>query len=385
MLKAKSKILLAIFAIIMLVSSYCFATVEPISEAPTTTGEDSSNTTEVPEDISSSWTNSDLYIFEDKVTISNVVDGNAFVMGSEVTISGEIGGDLFVIADKLNIDGGYIYSNLFALANEITVNGVVYDIYAACDTFNLEAEGFIYRDMKITSSNVNLKGKVRRDAYISSSNISFVEDAGTLIYGNLNYSSNSEIAIPEGIVTGEVKYTQEDAILEDTVGETILSYVIDLLQTLLLTFVVTLLLIWLTPKFVERVGKMSVAKSFVSLGIGFATPVALIIVSVLLLISSIGATIFLTGTFAFTILAIIGNTIASIFFGKLFTKVLKMEGNVKFVLFTLVSCLILWAVYLIPVVGGILSFIVTIFGIGTTLVNMVSRKEKKEETVEVKE
>ena len=133
MLKAKSKILLAIFAIIMLVSSYCFATVEPISEAPTTTGEDSSNTTEVPEDISSSWTNSDLYIFEDKVTISNVVDGNAFVMGSEVTISGEIGGDLFVIADKLNIDGGYIYSNVFALANEITVNGVVYDIYAACD------------------------------------------------------------------------------------------------------------------------------------------------------------------------------------------------------------------------------------------------------------
>ena len=146
-----------------------------------------------------------------------------------------------------------------------------------------------------------------------------------------------------------------------------------------------MLLLWLTPKFVERVGKMGVGKSFASLGIGFVTPIALVIVSILLLISTVGASIFAVGIFTFMILAFIGNAIASIFFGKLFTKVFKMEGNIKFVLFTLVSSLVLWLIALIPVAGGIISFVISIFGIGTTVVNMIFRKEKVEEKTEVTE
>lgn len=388
MSKTKSKILLSILLILTLVSSFCFATEEPVTTSNEVISENSEETTEEhdhDEDVTANWINSDLYIAEDVVNVDNVVDGNAFIVGNEVTITGEIGGDLFVVANKLNIDGGYIYSNLFACANEITINGVVYDIYAVCDNFNLATNGFIYRDMKVTASNVNITGNVRRDAYISASNISFAEESSTLIYGNLNYSSDSEITIPEGVVAGEVKYSAGSIETENNVANTILSYVMDLLQTLVLTFVVALLLIWLTPKFVERVGKMGVGKSFASLGIGFATPIAFVIVSILLLISSIGASIFVIGTFGFIILAFVGNSVASIFFGKLFTKVLKMEGNVKFVLFTLVSCLILWAISQIPVVGGIFGFIISIFGIGTTIVNMVTKKEKEEKKTEVTE
>ena len=243
MLKSKSKILLALFVILALVSSYCFATVEPRTSEPVVTSEGdvtaisetegsavttSEENTTTTEDATSSWENNDLYICQDKVEISNVVDGNAFVIGQEVTISGEIGGDLFVLADKLNINGGYIYSNVFACANEITINGVVYNVYAMCDTFNLESDGFIYRDMKVGASNININGKVRRNAFASTNNISFAEDNGTLIYGNLNYSSDSEVSIPEGIVTGEVKYNAEN-VETTTNNNTILSYVLDLL------------------------------------------------------------------------------------------------------------------------------------------------------------
>lgn len=386
MSKTKSKILLAIFLVFVLVSSYCFATVEPrTAEEEATTISEEGEAVTTSEEETSTWTNSDLYVAEDKVTISNVVDGNAFVVGKEVTVTGEIGGDLFVFADKLNIEGGYIYSSIFACANEITINGVVYDVYAACNTFNLESSGFIYRDMKVVASNVNMSGKVRRDAYISAETLNFDENVGTVIYGNLDYSSKEEITIPEEAVSGEVSYSAINSSATPTLANRILSYVSDLVTTLFFTFVITLILVWLTPKFVERVGKMNVAKSFASLGIGFAAPIAFIIVGILLLISSIGASVFVVGAFAFVVLALIGNTIASIFFGKLLTKLLKMEGNVKFVLFTLVSCFILWVISQIPVVGGIFSFIIALFGIGTTLVNIVYRKEKEEKKAEVKE
>lgn len=384
MAKTKSKILCVLLLVLVLVSSYCYATVEPRTEEPVTTSEETPNAVSEGEQTTtttdqSNWNNSDLYLCEDKVTVSNVVDGNAFVIGKEVTITGEIGGDLFVIADKLNIDGGYVYSSIFACANEISINGVVYDVYAFCKNFTLENNGFVYRDMKVSASSITLNGKVRRDAYVDTPTIHFAENTDTVIYGNLHYSNTSEISIPEGSVGGEVNFTKTDEKATKNVGATITSHLFDLVKTLLFTFVATLVLLWLTPKFIERVGNSGVAKSFISFGIGIATPIAFVIVSLLLILSVIGIPVFVCGLFAFTVLAFIGTTMASIFFGKLFTKLLKMEGNVKFVLFTLLSTFLIWAISLIPVIGGFIGFIVSLFGIGITLVNMVWRKEKVEE------
>ena len=398
MLKTKSKILLALFLVLLLVSSCCFATVEPRTDETQTTSEgdvtaisetEGEALTTSEENESTSWTNSDLYVCKDKVEVSNVVDGNAYIIGKEVTITGEIGGDLFVMAEKLNIEGVYIYSNLFVCANEVNINGVVYDVYAACNTFNLQNDGFVYRDMRVTANNVNLNGKVRRNAFVGANNISFAENASTTIYGNLTYSSNSEIAIPEGVVSGTTTYNKVNVTDNNkSVASTILSYVLDLLKALLYTLVITLILLWLAPKFIERVSKMGVGKSFASLGIGFGAFIAFfvfIFIGIFLLISVVGIPVFVLGMFASILVGYLGNAIASIFFGKLFTRLLKMEGKVKFVLFTLVSSLIIWAISYIPFIGGFLSFLIWLFGIGTLIVNIFNRKEKAQEKTEVKE
>lgn len=384
MSKTKSKILCVLLLVFVLVSSYCYATVEPRTSEPETTSEEKTTAISEGEQTpttpdQSNWTNGDLFLCQDKVTVSNVVDGNAFVIGKEVTITGEIGGDLFVIADKLNLEGGYVYSSIFACANEIVINGVVYDIYAVCNNFTLENNGFVYRNMNVTASSINLLGKVRRDAFVSTPSIQFAENTDTVIYGNLHYSNSSEISIPEGSVGGEVNFTKTDMKSVKTVGATIASRLFDLVKTLLLTFVATLVLLWLTPKFIERVGNSGVAKSFISLGIGIATPFAFVIASVLLILSTVGISVFVCGLFAFIALAFIGTTMASIFFGKLFTKLLKMKGNVKFILFTLLSTFVIWAISLIPVIGGFVGLMISLFGIGITLVNMVWKKEKVEE------
>ena len=397
----KSKILLSLVLILLLCSSCCFATIEPrtveeddpysimtiSADEPQeiSLGDDSEEILLTDEELAElyaeddSWTNTDLYVIDDKVTVSNVVDGNAFIIGNEVTISGEIGGDLFVIANKLTIDNGYIYSSIFACANEITISGVVYDVYAVCSDFNLESNGFIYRDMRVASANIDLAGKIRRDAYITCDKINFNEEVGTIVYGDLHYSNGSEISIPEGIVEGETIYTAID-FSDDipSIGSVILSYVSDLVQALILTLVVTLLLIWLTPKFIEKVEKMNVAKSFISLGIGVVTPLALIIFAIILMISAIGLPVLFVSAFAFVILGYIASSLTSIFFGKLFSKLLKLEGNVKFVLLTLASRLALWIICIIPILGGLVSFLSFAFGIGIVILNIFCKSEKNE-------
>lgn len=386
MVKKKTKILVTLFLIVILITSYCYATIEPrtADETQTTSEEETMPISEdeiMQETTNASWTNSDLFLSQDKIDISNTVDGNAFVIGKEVTISGEIGGDLFVFADKLHIEGGYIYSNIFACANEITVNGVVYDIYAICNTLNLESNGFVYRDINLRAANVNLSGKIRRDAYINADNITFGENVENVVYGDLHYSSKNEMEIPEDAVVGEIEYSKAKEANTETIGSKILSYVLDLMRTLILTLVITLALVWLSPKFIERVSKMNVAKSFISLGIGFLAPIVFIIASVILIIISIGMSVFLSGIFAFITLAFLGFSITSIFFSKLLVKQLKLEGNLKFIAITLAVAAILWLICQIPILGGFISFVISIFGIGTTLVNIVWKKEKSQEEV----
>ena len=392
MLKKKSKILLSVLFVLLLLSSVCLATDDTslIDDSVVVTS-DTNNTQEVDTTSSTTnWVNTDLYLSEDKVTIDKVVDGNAFVAAKEVTVTGEIGGDLFVVADKVTIEGGYVYSSLFVCANEITINGVVYDVYAISNNFNLESNGFIYRDLKVTGSNINLSGKIRRDAYISAKSLTLNEQSGTIVYGNLEYSTPSEITIPEGAVSGSVKYNvnTSNTEKETSIASIILGYVSEAIQALLLTFVLTVILLWLTPKFVNRVGNMSVGKSFASLGIGVITPVVLVIVALLLAISVIGLKMLLPATFIFVVFSLIASSITSIFFGKLFTKLLKTDSKVKFVLFTLLSNLVLWLLTKIPFVGGFIGFLIYAFGIGTLLVNIVCRKEvvvEKNEKVEKSE
>ena len=392
MLKKKSKILLSVLFVLLLLSSVCLATDDTslIDDSVVVTS-DTNNTQEVDTTSSTAnWVNTDLYLAEDKVTIDKVVDGNAFVAAKEVTVTGEIGGDLFVVADKVTIEGGYVYSSLFVCANEVTINGVVYDVYAISNNFNLESNGFIYRDLKVTGSNINLNGKIRRDAYISAKSLTLNEQSGTIVYGNLEYSTPSEITIPEGAVSGSVKYNvnTSNTEKETSIASIILGYVSEAIQALLLTFVLTVILLWLTPKFVNRVGNMSVGKSFASLGIGVITPVVLVIVALLLAISVIGLKMLLPATFIFVVFSLIASSITSIFFGKLFTKLLKTDSKVKFVLFTLLSNLVLWLLTKIPFVGGFIGFLIYAFGIGTLLVNIVCRKEvvvEKNEKVEKSE
>ena len=379
MLKKRSKILLSVLFVVLLLTSVCFATEDTSLIDNTAVVTSDTNNTQGVDTTSSTanWVNTDLYLAEDKVTIDKVVDGNAFVAAKEVTVTGEIGGDLFVVAEKLNIEGGYVYSSLFVCANEITINGVVYDVYAVGNNFNLESNGFIYRDLKVTSSNINLSGKIRRDAYISAKSLTLNEQSGAIVYGNLEYSAPSEITIPEGAVSGNVKYTVDTSNTgkETSVASIVLDYVSEAIQALLLTFVLTAILLWLTPKFVNRVGNMSVGKSFASLGIGVVTPVVLVIVALLLAISVVGLKILLPATFIFVAFSLIATSITSIFFGKLFTRLLKTDSKVKFVLFTLLSNLVLWLLTKIPFVGGFIGFLVYAFGIGTLLVNIVCKKE----------
>ena len=291
------------------------------------------------------------------VTMDKLVDGNVYIFGNNVTISGQINGNLFVFAQKLTFSGSYVRNTIYAFANEVEFDGACNDLYIACNSLNVSYDSYIVRDVRaVTSSTLNFIGAVGRDAYLTANSISFgeSEDSRALIYGNLEYKTPSEIDIPEGVVTGETKFeaitTNSDNTTVD-MGQIIANKVMDLVRAIIYTLVVLALMIWLTPKFVEKTSEFVSTKAFLALGIGILSFVVMIIAGIILLISNIATPVGFAVLFAYGLIVSISQAIISAAVAQKFAS----DTKAKTFLFAALATIVIWALKLIPYVRGIVT------------------------------
>lgn len=324
---------------------------------------------------------SDLYKFDTEITITETVDGNVFAMGDIVTIDGEVGGDVFVMADTVTFtENSYIYGNIFALANNVVMNGAAYDIYSISPSFTLGETGIVARDIKITTENTYINGSIRRNAYIYTNSLTFAEDGTNLIKGDLEYTSRTEFEIPEGIVGGNVKFTEDTSDEVDT-ANLVTSYINNVLSTLLYSLVVILLAVWLAPKFIDKSVDLLKQKPVKCFGIGLLSTIILTVVpfAFLLLTYGLGIGISFAVIAVFVLLLTISKTVFGIALAKRFTCKIENEKPYHLVLFTLLAVLVISLLELVPYIGGLIGFIVCMAGFGVIVLSLVSKKVDNEE------
>ena len=331
----------------------------------------------------------DVYLIGDEITIDYVVDGNLFVIAKTVNINSQIGGDAFICAQTINVgQKGYIFSNLFALSQELKVDGVVYDLYTCSQ--NTTINGYIYRDIKVASNTLNLNGTIGRNAFVTVENLKFSETNDTesngesissskaMIYGNLNYSAKNEINIPEGTVTGTVNYSKLDVSEGNNVSNILQNYILDLGTFLVTVSVIWLLILWLAPKFLSKTDYLVSEKVLPSLGFGALATVSIIIAAIILVILGITAEIALLSIGLLALLLFIGVPTFTISLNQFICSKLKMDKNIAKFGILIATSAVIWLTTLIPFVGGLINLIIKLIGLGI-IVNYVitNRKESK--------
>lgn len=395
MSKKSLKIVLILVTILSLISTFSLATDTAntpvatsedtattdttVEGAPTTDGATTENapTTDgtTAEDATSTEasTNHDLYLLQDEVNITDTetVNGNAFIIADTVTINGQIGGDLFVMATTLNIDGGQIYGNVFAIAENITLNGLIYDLYGMCDTLTMSYDGVAYRDLKVSCDNATINGVVGKDVNIDTKSLSL--EADCLIYGDLNYSAPSEIEIAEGLVTGTVNY--EKTSLGGT--STIMDYVVDLLTALVYTLVVWFLISKLAPRFYGKVTEMKPTKMLLALVVGLITIIVVPVVAALLMITVVGVPVALALFAIYALVISIAFALTTIVLANKLASKAKALAKFNNLFAVVIVAIVLWALTQIPVAGGIISFLITLCGLGVFVLGLKKEKQKQ--------
>lgn len=393
MLKNKTKFI-AIFLIIILLFSTTFVFADNESNDDEVTAITTDVTTdEIENSIENIATNAglqednykknDVYLNSDNITIDYIVDGNLFVCANTVTINSQIGGDAFILAKNVIIgEKGYVFNNLFAISNSVEIKGVVYDVYALAKNLTI-AKGYVYRDLKTSCNTLNINGVIGRNAFINCSNINFNTDENTngIIYGNLNYKAKSEFSIPENVINGTVNYTPAEISSEKSVQAIIANYILNLGCFLAFILIVWLVCVLLAPKFLENTNNYVGKKTLSILGTGLLTiivvPIACIILILLQLTS--GVSLFLLALY---ILALIVSTaLFTITANNYICSKLKINKNLGIFGMLIISGIIIWILTQIPYIGGLISLIVTVLGLGILITSILPKKLKKDKIV----
>lgn len=396
MLKNKSKIVVGFLIILLLISATTVFASNEVSEAnendialisadnATDTTPIADGNTSTPEE-NSNYKKSDVYLFGDTVSVDYIVDGNLFICANKVYINSQIGGDAFIMAKEIVIDSkGYVFSNLFALSDSLDIRGVVYDLYSCANTIAISG-GYVYRDARISCSTLNINGIVGRNAFVNSPSINFNTDSANngIIYGNLDYSTKSEISIPDGVVSGTVTFTQENS-SEKTTGTIISENLVSLGGFLAFVLLVWLVCSWLAPKFLDYTNNYVGKQSLKVFGIGLLTLVAIPVSCIILILLQLTASFSLCLLALYILTLVVANSIFVITANKYLCTKLKINGFAGTFGMLIVSGIILWVIINLPYVGGFINFIMTVLGLGILvsylLPNHSSKKSSEKES-----
>lgn len=340
-----------------------------------------------PRSIENNLKKGDIYLIGDDITIDYIVDGNLFVIADTVTINSQIGGDAFICAKNINIEEqGYIFSNLFAVSQNINITGVVYDLYTIAQ--ELTINGYVYRDIRVGTETLNINGTIGRNAFVDAETINFAQASSEesiltslgIINGDFNYSSTKEATIPEGAVEGSINFTENSVTTSNS--SSIQDYILSLGTFVATTAIIWLLCLWLAPKFINNTNTLINKKLLPIIGFGILTPIAIVISFIILLILGITAKIALLSLGILFLLIAISSSISVIGINNIICNKFKMEKTIVKFGILVASSIVIWLLTLIPYVGSLISFILTILGLGIIIISIIPIKAKKEKIVE---
>lgn len=384
MIKKNLKLFTILLIILAVISSFslCFAE-ETNDEATNTETSEVKNNESTDENIHEG----DLYLFDSKVEMNQLVDGNVYIIGNNIKVSGQVNGNLFVFGDTVNFDNCYVRYSIYACANNIYYNGACNDLYASSNKLEMTYDSYVVRDVKAVTNKTILKAAIGRDIDLKTSSVDFGSDEEIpIIYGDLRYSANEEKTLADGIVEGNVTYSSNSMTSSNqSVGENILDIVLAFLGVIVTALIIYALFAKFKPEYIKRLSTTSPVEILKAIGIGLLTIVFGIIATVILLITSIGAKLAFILAFLLVLIGLFATPIVAIFITNLLKPVLKIEKAVIYYVVLALVAIVLYGLTFVPFyIGSVISFIIFVLGYGLIVSSVLPKKELSEEDIQKK-
>ena len=313
----------------------------------------------------------DNFIADDDVKVTKSIGATTFVAGNTVNVNSEIDGALFAAGNNVSLTSSE--DILFAAGNNVTVESVITkDAFLAGSSVNIQASTI--RDLYAAASNIRVDSDIMRNAYLGGDTVIInskingdVEIAadtiklgeGAEIVGTLNYPEDAKLDVAEGAIINKKTTYEVEKINTETM---FMTSVLDRVYAFLGMLLIGIILMALNKKVFTKIGKINkdlntFAKEF---GMGFVFLVVVPVAAIIAMCTVIGLPLAIISLMIYGIMIYLSVIPTAYYLGNAF---LKDKIKNEFFVFA-ISLLVIYLLRVIPVIGGLVTFISLCFGLG---------------------
>lgn len=324
----------------------------------------------------------DLFQAGEKVSIDEKLNGTAFIAGNEINVNNTIDGIGFIAGNKLTFNANQDYvigagneiiiekdieKDLFLAANDIKVNGnVLRDSYLMANTITIN--GNLNRNSYLYASEITLKGTFNGNLTVYASNINI---EGAKITGTLKYNKDANV---EGLNDSIKTKTYNNSTKKITFKEYIYTIVSKYVHITMLAIVLVYICEKLFKKSLKQTKDLTTKKTAILCGKGLLILIGVPMIALMLLMTGIFSSVGVVGGIIYGILVYIANiftayTVADKLDKKYFKK------NMNSYILMIVGLFIIYVLSYIPYIGGFISLLSLLFGLGISG-NMIIEMKK---------
>jgi predicted anti-sigma-YlaC factor YlaD len=302
----------------------------------------------------------DVVAVGQSIDVTGSIDGNLIVFAESVDIQGTVGGTTLGGASSFTLDGATIGSNVWVGAERIELDrDTKVSSNATLASRTVSVDGQVGKDLYGFSELLEVTGSVGNNLEAFANRIRLLGDAH--VSGDVRWRSGN----PDGLhqddsvqVDGEVEFLPLPEALKQKNKFATLQFYLWEFAGLISAFLVGLALLWLAPS-LRTLAIGSGIESVKTAGVGLLALVSAPIIAVIIAITLVG----LPFTFAIFVAWLMGIYLAKIVIGVIVGGMIF--GDNENLPLTLIAGLTAVAVAInVPFIGGILSAILTILGLG---------------------
>ncbi len=323
--------------------------------------------------------NGDLLAFGRTVTIRGNVTGNVITGAESVTIEGTVGGDIVGAGRGVTLRGTHVGRNFFGFGRDLDVDAgaeVAGNALTFGDTTHID--GRVGMDLRSFGGNVLMSGNVQRDFEAYAGEVSVLPSGRIGRNVTAHIEADDKLQIAQGATIGGAVNRQLVAREQRSNRYLTTGFYVTQVVRIGAAFLTGLLLLWVFPV-LRTLSLPTVGAALRSAGIGLVAAIVLPIAAILACITIVGIPIGMLTL----VIGVIGLYFAKTVVAQLIGRALfQSPAGPPHYAATLIAGLAIVIIAInLPVVGGIVNFVLTVLGFGMIVTVLLGRYGSSPATV----
>ncbi|MEW7289973.1 hypothetical protein [Aquimarina sp. 2304DJ70-9] len=318
----------------------------------------------------------DLIAAGGEIMIKGYIADDIRTAGGRLTIDAEVGDDLVAAGGEISItDQTVIHGNLISCGGDLDIDGEIKGLAKVCGG-NLTLNGKIAKEATFYGGKVIINGELRGPTKIVAETIEIGDNAK--FYADVEYwVENREVDFKNSLIKTSATFNKDLAMDDHQaswkfLGITALGFWIFYIFSALLILLLFNLLFknWFAKAIVNL--DENILKSL-GYGIAYLIGIPLLILITLIIIIGIPIGLFLTTLYAFSIL--FGHLVVALLIAHYLNRRNEKSWNLWTIVFLALAIAIVIRLFtFIPILGGIISFLIIAIAYGAIIMTVIQHK-----------